>query len=340
MTFDVGVNGFAEVGRGLRLRQLWLWLSVVAAAIAAVGSAVGLVAADRIYGQETTDLADQSLAQDAVNLVVVVPLIIVLGLRAARGAVRAYLCWLGCLAFTAYSYAIYAFALHFGPLFLLWIAVLGTSSYALVGGLATVDTEAVARRFSGRRLSLTGWALIGFAGLFALVWLREIVPDLLAGRPSTSAAALHLPANPVHVLDLALFLPATVTSGVLLLRRSALGYATAPGLLVFLALTCLPVLATPAVELARDQDPSWGVAAPLGVILVATSVVLQRTLRAAANGPDDNSGGRGSASRRSPEVPVTPVPSRDRNALPAAGHPAPRRHRPNRPAATPRRGRR
>jgi hypothetical protein len=264
---------------GFRVPGLWLWLGAAAATLAAVGSEVGLVAADSIYGRETAELADQALAQDAVNLVVVAPLILGLGVRAARGSVRAYVCWLGCLAFTAYSYAIYAFALHFGPLFPLWVAVLGLSSYALVGGLTTMDTDVVKQRFACRRLSLTGWALIGFAGLFALVWLREIVPDLLAGRPSTSAVALHLPTNPVHVLDLALVLPAVVTSGVLLLRRSALGYATAPGLLVFLALTCLPVLATPAVQLARDQTPDWGVVVPLAVVLVAAVAVLRRTLR-------------------------------------------------------------
>lgn len=39
--------------------------------------------------------------------------------------------------------------------------------------------------------------------------------------------------NPVHVLDLAFFLPAICVSGVLLLRRHWFGYATAAAQLIF-----------------------------------------------------------------------------------------------------------
>jgi hypothetical protein len=38
-------------------------------------------------------------------------------------------------------------------------------------------------------------------------------------RESTTAATLSLPSNVVHVLDLALFLPAVVASGALSLRQ-------------------------------------------------------------------------------------------------------------------------
>jgi hypothetical protein len=74
-------------------------------------------------------------------------------------------------------------------------------------------------------------------------WL--LIPDPLAGHASRSASAWRVLTNPVYVLDLAFFLPAVVASGVLLLHRDPLGYTTAPGQLVFLALTCLPSLLTP-----------------------------------------------------------------------------------------------
>ena len=247
--------------------------------IAATGSIVGLVAAQRIYGRETTGFIDQAVAQDVVNLAVVAPLIVVLGIRARRGSVRAYTCWLGCLAFTAYSYAIYAFSIHFGSLFLAWLAVLGLSFYALLGSLTTVDTAVVARWFGNRAMPVTGWTLIIAAAAFGLLWLSGIVPDLLAGRASASAAALNLPTNPVHVLDLALFLPAVLASGTLLLRRQPLGYVTAPGVLTFLILTCLPVLVTPLMSLANGRDPAWGALAPLALVSVATTGILYRTLR-------------------------------------------------------------
>jgi hypothetical protein len=270
---------------------MWMWLSIAAAAIGATGSGIGLLAADRIYGQETAELADQATAQDIVNLTLVAPLLIVLAALAARGSVRAILCWLGCLIFTVYNYAIYAMSIHFGPLFLPWVAVFGLALFALVGALSILDISVVKTWFAGRAMRLSGWYLIVVAGLFASLWLGEIVPDLLAGGASRSASAWQVPTNPVHVLDLAFFLPAVAISGVLLLRRHPLGYATAAGQFVFLALTCLPIL-LPLVTTARDQTGDWAVVLPIGVVLTATGAVLWTTLRPATNTTTSDPDGR------------------------------------------------
>lgn len=136
--------------------------------------------------------------------------------------------WLGCLGFTVYNYVIYTFSVHFGPLFLLWVAVLGLSTYALIGGLATVNAARIKARFGPQTLRGPGWFLVAVAVLFALLWLREIVPDLVGGVPSRSASDWRVPTNPVHVLDLAIFLPAAATSGILLLRRHRLATPRQP----------------------------------------------------------------------------------------------------------------
>jgi len=240
---------------------------------------VGLAAAASVYGKETTALADAATAQDIVNLVLVGPLLLVLGVRASRGSLRACLGWSGCVAFTAYNYAIYAFSVQFGPLFLVWVAVLGLSTFALIGGLSTVPAATVKARFAARALPMPAWFVIVVGTLFALLWLSEIVPDLVAEGSSRSAMAWNVPTNPVHVLDLALFLPAVITSGVLLLRRHPFGYATVVGQLVLLALTCLPILVTPFVAAARGHEPGWAVLVPIGVVLVAVLGVLGATLR-------------------------------------------------------------
>jgi hypothetical protein len=245
--------------------------------VGGTGDVIGLLAAQRIYGREATVLADAAIAQDVVNLVLVAPLLVVLGFVAARGSVRAYLGWLGCLVFTVYNYAIYAFSVQFGPLFLLWVTVLGLAVFALVGGLSTLDKAVVANTLRGQAMRLSAWLLIALGSAFALLWLAEIVPDLLAGHASRSAGAWQVPTNPVHVLDLTWFLPAVITSCVLLLRGRPLGYATAPGQLVFVALTCLPILLTPAVATIRGHAASWSVLLPISVVLAATTVGLWRT---------------------------------------------------------------
>ena len=261
------------------LPKVWAGLSVSAALLSMIGSIVGLLAPSRLYGKETSFLADAATAQDLVGLVIVGPLLLVLAVLAVRGSLRCWLCWLGLLLFTVYNYAIYAFSINFGPLFLVWVAVLGLALFALIGGLAALGTSPVETRLAAAPVRLTGWFLIVIATLFVMLWLSEIVPDLLAGRASTSAEDWKVPTNPVHVLDLAFFLPAVFLSGVLLLRRHRFGYATAPAQLIFLGLTCLPILITPPIANARGHDPGWSVLVPISIIAAATLVVLARFLR-------------------------------------------------------------
>jgi len=265
-------------------------LSASAALLSIIGCIVGLLAPSSIYGEETTALADAATAQDLVGLVVVGPLLLILGVAGARGSLRAWLSWLGLVSFTAYNYAIYTFSVHFGPLFLVWVAVLGLSLFALIGGLTALDASALRTRLAGSPDRLLGWYLIVVATLFILLWLSEIVPDLLAGRASTSAGDWDVPTNPVHVLDLAFFLPAVVVSGVLLLRRHWFGYATVAAQLVFLGLTCLPVLVTPLVAQARGHTVSWLVMLPIGVLALATLIVLWRFLRTVDERPGGETG--------------------------------------------------
>lgn len=262
-----------------RLPALWAWLSVLAAVLAAVGSVLGLWLSGRIYGQETSELVIAALAQDLVNLFLVAPLMVILAVGARRGSFSSGLCLIGFLAFTVYNYAIYAFSIHFGPLFLIWVAVLGLATFALAGSLVSLNVPGVENRLGGATVRLPGWFLIVVAVLFALLWLSEIVSDLLNVRGSTSATGWDVPTNPVHVLDLAFFLPAVCAVGVLLLRHHRIGYITGPGSLVWLVLTSLPILVSPFVAQARGEAPGWSVIVPIGTLAVATSTVLWRLLR-------------------------------------------------------------
>ena len=192
------------------------------------------------------------------------------------------------VAFTVYSYVIYAFSVPFGPLFPLWAAVLGISLFSLIGGLHDVDADAAARRFtSPRTVRVSAWFLLVVAGLFALLWLSEDVPALLAGSIPQSVVDMALPTNPVHVLDYVFFLPAAFITGIGLLRRTHFAFVSAPAFLVLLALTCVPILITPFV-----QEPATGSIAMvtaislLAVTLLTVLLLLLRPVSAQATRDD------------------------------------------------------
>lgn len=254
--------------------RLWLWLSIVAGILAIAGSLIGLTQR-AIYARLTPAFFPQALAQDVANLGLASPALLVLATLALRGSLRAYLVWLGVVTFTVYNYVIYAFSIPFGPLFLLWVTVLGLCLYALIGGVASTDHAAVEASYTGRRPTrVVGWLLIVTGVLFAALWLSEDLPALLAGRTPQSVIDMALPTNPVHILDLAFFLPAAIATGVMILKARPLAYTAAPSMLVFLVLTGVPILITPVVQSARGEPAAWGVVFPIGTLTVIVLGVL------------------------------------------------------------------
>jgi hypothetical protein len=246
----------------------WLYLSIAAVLLAIAGNIIALSVKD-FYANLTPVFLPQALAQDIANLAIVSPLWLILLALALRGSLRAYLLWLGVLTFTVYNYVIYTFSVPFGPLFLLWVAVLGISLYALIGGVATVDHKTVAMSFRRQRtITFVAWFLIVVAILFSLLWLSEDIPALLSGSTPQSVIDMAVPTNPVHILDLAFFLPAVIVASIMLLKQKSLAYTLTPAFIVFLILTGIPILTTPIVQSARGETAAWGVIVPIGTLTV------------------------------------------------------------------------
>jgi hypothetical protein len=177
--------------------------------------------------------------------------------------------WLGVLTFTVYNYVIYTFSVPFGPLFLLWVAVLGLSLYALIGGIASINHKSVRASFKSQRaITFSAWFLIVVAILFGLLWLSEDIPALLSGKTPQSVIDMAIPTNPVHILDLGFFLPGVVITGIMLLKQKPLSYTLAPAFIVFLILTGIPILITPIVQSMRGQEAAWGVFVPIGTLTI------------------------------------------------------------------------
>jgi hypothetical protein len=264
-----------------RLSRWWLWFSVPIATLAIGGSLAGIFV-DRIYANETTEWAGQAVGQDIANLVVF-PALLVFAYAAARGSLKAHLAWTGTLVYSAYTYTIYAFDVHFGPLFLLDVAVFGLSVWALGASLASTDPTPVKERFAAAHLvDFAAYLLIGVSGGFALLWLSEDVPAIIGGSASDALTESGLLTNPVHVLDLSLFLPACMLAGLLLRRGRAWGYYLAPVLLTAMASIGIGIVVLMVVLDARGEDSSLTLAALIGGLVVVQAVTAWRFLQGIA----------------------------------------------------------
>ena len=191
-------------------------------------------------------------------------------------------CSPACLVYLAYSYVLYAFDVHFNTLFLLYCAVLGLSVWML-GGMAVRAVRTSGGAVPARvPAGFAGWVLIVQGVIFYLLWLAEDVPALLAGREPASLAEVGLVTNPVHIIDMAIVLPAIIASGVALLRRRAAGVEAAAVMLSFAVLMATAIGGMIVVMKMRGLTSELGPAVAMGIAATASAVALWRLLASLA----------------------------------------------------------
>ncbi|MBD0359365.1 MAG: hypothetical protein ICV56_01450 [Nitrososphaeraceae archaeon] len=84
--------------------------------------------------------------------------------------------------------------------------------------------------------------LMIIAVLFYFQWLSQDIPAILAYDAPQDVKEIDIPTNPVHVLDLGLFLPAMIITSILLWKKRAMRYLFAAPLLIFSILTGAGIL--------------------------------------------------------------------------------------------------
>lgn len=230
----------SEEPLGLNARERWstglLTVLVGSASLAGLFSGAA-------YAAETPSWRLEAYGQDVANLLSL-PVFVGAAYLASKSPLRGRLVWAGVLLFFVYAYVVYAFDVHFGRLFLVYVTALGLSVYTLLwAGFACDPTTAVPLHAAAWRTRLVAGFLVVLPVLFALLWLGEDVPALLAGTTPATVAASGLLTNPIHVLDLGFLLPGAFITGVQLWRQQPWGYALAVPMLVFLALTGAGIVA-------------------------------------------------------------------------------------------------
>lgn len=212
--------------------QIFIRLSFFAGLLTALVSLLG-IAQSNTYAKETVNWAGQAMAQDYVNLFIVFPVLLISIFCIKRNSLKAFLVWLGLLLYLIYSYILYSFFIHFGPLFLLYVAILGLSFYSFVGALATLKWQDLEKSFATVNVKPASALLAVTSILFYFLWLSDIFGALLNGRLPQDLDKIGLFVNPIQVLDLAFLLPGALIVSVLLWRKKIIGLVLAVPIIVF-----------------------------------------------------------------------------------------------------------
>ena len=256
-----------------------VWLSFPLALLLVIASAAG-VFLPSVYAVETRLSAAQFVGADALNLLVVVPVLIASAVLALCSWTGARVLWAGTVLYVLYAFVYYTLSLHFNSLFLVYCAVFGLSFYTLIGALPRFPIPDIASRSSGRRATAVATAILF---LFIVLgagfhWVDEISTALRTGRTPHSITDTGMLTETPAVLDIAFLLPALTVIAILLLRRRPLGLAIAPVFLVLTVYVALLLTAMDVMMVRRGLQP--GDAGPVAYLAAAgiASVLLVLSL--------------------------------------------------------------
>ena len=257
-----------------------LFLSMPLSILTAIVSYAGIFI-QSTYSRETISYAAQGIGQDIVNLFIVVPILLITSYFAYRKSKLGLLIWSGAISYLTYSYTIYCFGLHFNNLFVIYCIILGLSFYSLAYFVTSSLQKNVSEWFS-KKISTksTGIFLIIIAVLFYFIWLSEIIPAIMMNEIPKSIIESGLLINPVHVLDLAICLPALIITGIALIKKRKAGFLLAPTMLIFCMLMAIAIAAMVLVMKSKGLESDMVLFSVFGLITLISTLFLIRYLKA------------------------------------------------------------
>jgi hypothetical protein len=183
------------------------------------------MATSGVYEWSAKQLVAEGIGWDVFTLAIAAPVMLIAAALVARGSFRGHLLAAGMLGYFIYLYLEYAITWAFGPIFVLFVAILTASIVGLVGVVASLATMGIGERFD-ERFPRRAWAglSIGMVLLLLVMWAGRIAQALsgdVAGLLNGGATLT------VQALDLGLMAPITAVVAVAALRRRPAGLAAA-----------------------------------------------------------------------------------------------------------------
>ena len=200
-----------------------------------------------IYALSSTQSALQARAQDCITLFLGIPLLIFSLLKARKNLVVGRILLAATLGYFCLTYTTYTFNTIYNRLFLVYVILMSTSTFAFALSLLSFNYKKASVYFRKRTPVVPiGCYLMLTSVVIAALWLNQILPSAL--RNYIPQWVEHGATLPIQAIDLGFVLPATFITGVLVIKRRSLGYILAP-IATFILTFSLTTLLTKQVVL-------------------------------------------------------------------------------------------
>lgn len=233
-----------------------------------------------LYQHMSADVAIQGIAQDYVTLFIAIPFLLIALFSTRKGSLKGKFILAGILNYIFLTYLFYMNMAMYNELFLVYVALTGTSFFAFVLTLFSIEIDQLPMVFNKTiPVKFIGGFLIFNAVSIAMLWLSVVVPPLF-DHTIVPLAVQHYTTLTVQAFDLSLFLPISFIAGLLLIRKSKFGYLMAPVYLIFLSLLMTALIAKIiAMALAGvNVVPAIFIIPCIAIVSVVCAVILLKNM--------------------------------------------------------------
>ena len=213
-----------------------------------------------IYSHDSSFVAALLKGTDLTTLFIAVPLLLVGYFYYRRGSLRGSLFMTTMLTYFLYVGVTYTFSVLFNAMFLFYVAMFSAGLFATIIALITFDIDTLVGKLTATTPRKGMAVFLIIAGLSTLgLWLSEVIGPIMTGMAPVNLGPYTTMFT--HGFDSAVITPATVITGIYLLRKNSLGYLLAPSLLVLCTLMGMAVISQTIIQYFN------GIILPVGVYI-------------------------------------------------------------------------
>jgi len=179
-----------------------------------------------LYAFDTVNSSSQEIGQDAVTLILGIPLLIAGIVSTRKNSLRGRLLLTGVLGYFLYTYGAMSFLTAFNPFYLIYVALFSLSLFGFILALSGLDPVFVAEHVSDKfpRRAIASYFII-VAAFLSLAWLGLVVPPMLTGEPPAGLESAITMV--IQSLDLGVIVPTALITAILLLQKRPWGFTLA-----------------------------------------------------------------------------------------------------------------
>jgi hypothetical protein len=215
--------------------NIYYIFSIIIAILVAGTSFLGIFYSSVVF--PTAELRQGFMVTDVINLILIIPLLILTMCLTLYEKMIGLLFWPGVIMMIIYHYTAYVFGTPISWISLLYFTILVISVYVLIGLFVSIDGEQVRNNLSGLVFEkLSGWILVIF-GFFILLRFYCVFANSFFNQEIISVSE-----SSTAIADFFLC-PTWIICGILLIKKKALGYVGAAGLLFKLCMLFIGLLA-------------------------------------------------------------------------------------------------